>query len=78
MKNLAPVNENNDIPRRKDIDAVDKSLEELGLDTVLIGGEQTTVSEDDGGDNVYTFWDIQGQPHTITVKNGSKGSQGIQ
>ena len=55
-----------------------KTLEELGLRTVLIGGEQTTVSKDDGGDNVFTFFDINGQPYTFTIKNGSKGSRGIQ
>ena len=42
----------------------------------LVGGEQTTTSEDDGGANVFTFTKADGQTATFTVKNGSKGSAG--
>lgn len=42
----------------------------------LVGGEQTTTSEDDGGANVFTFTKADGQTATFTVKNGSKGSTG--
>ena len=44
----------------------------VDLGTVLTSGEQTTVSADDGGTNVYMFSDGS----TIIVKNGSKGSKG--
>lgn len=44
----------------------------VDLGTILTSGEQTTVSADDGGSNVYTFSDGS----TIIVKNGSKGSKG--
>ena len=44
----------------------------VDLGTILTGGEQTMVSADDGGSNVYTFSDGS----TIIVKNGSKGSKG--
>lgn len=36
------------------------------------GGSQTTTSTEDGGANVYTFSDGS----TVTVRNGSRGSQG--
>ena len=42
----------------------------------LVGGEQTTTSEDDGGANVFTFTKADGKTATFTVKNGSKGSTG--
>lgn len=44
----------------------------IDLGTILTGGAQTTTSTADGGSNVYTFSDGS----TITVKNGSKGSNG--
>lgn len=45
----------------------------VDLGTVLTGGEQTTTSTADGGSNVYTFSDGS----TITIKNGSKGADGV-
>lgn len=42
----------------------------------LVGGEQTTTSEDDGGANVFTFTKSDGKTATFTVKNGSKGATG--
>lgn len=42
----------------------------------LVGGEQTTTSEDDGGANVFTFTKADGKTATFTVKNGSKGATG--
>lgn len=45
----------------------------VDLGTVLTGGEQTTTSTADGGSNVYTFSDGS----TITIKNGSKGANGV-
>lgn len=42
----------------------------------LVGGEQTTTSTADGGDNVFTFTKADGKTATFTVKNGSKGSTG--
>lgn len=42
----------------------------------LVGGEQTTTSEDDGGENVFTFTKADGKTATFTVKNGSKGATG--
>lgn len=44
----------------------------IDLGTVLTGGNQTAVSADDGGSNVYTFSDGS----TINIRNGSKGSKG--
>lgn len=44
--------------------------------TVLTGGSQTSSSSADGGSNVYTFTKSDGTTSTLTVKNGSKGSQG--
>ena len=66
MKNLAPRNDRNDIPRWGDIE------------DAIIGGEQTTKSTVDGGDNVFTFKDLKGQTHTLIVKNGSKGATGAK
>ena len=40
--------------------------------TVLTGGSQTSTSDEDGGENVYTFSDGS----TITIKNGTKGDAG--
>lgn len=48
----------------------------LGLGNAIISGSQTTTSSADGGSNVYTFTDVAGNTSTITIKNGSKGSQG--
>ena len=42
----------------------------------LIGGSQTNSSSDDGGNNVYTFTQSDGNTSTLIVKNGSKGSTG--
>lgn len=42
----------------------------------LVGGEQTTTSTTDGGNNVFTFTKADGKTATFTVKNGSKGSTG--
>lgn len=44
----------------------------VDLGTVLTGGSQTSTSNEDGGENVYTFSDGS----TITIKNGSKGGTG--
>lgn len=38
--------------------------------------EQTTVSEEDGGENVITVTLTDGTVSTFAVKNGSKGSRG--
>lgn len=48
----------------------------IGLNSAIISGTQTTTSSADGGSNVYTFTDASGESSTITVKNGSKGSPG--
>ena len=64
MKNLAPRNDSRDILRWGDVE------------NAIIGGEQTTISTVDGGDNVFTWMDLKGRPHTFTVKNGTKGSPG--
>ena len=44
---------------------------------LLKSGKQTTTSNDDGGANVYTFTDTKGNTSTFTVKNGHKGSNGV-
>lgn len=44
----------------------------VDLGTVLTGGSQTSTSDEDGGENVYTFSDGS----TITIKNGTKGDTG--
>ena len=66
MKNLAPRNDSKDILRWGDVE------------NAIIGGEQTTKSTVDGGDNVFTFKDLKGQTRTLIVKNGSKGSAGAK
>lgn len=48
------------------------------LPPYLSGGEQTTTSSADGGSNVFTFNRTDGETFTLTVKNGSKGSQGAR
>ena len=48
----------------------------LNLSHTIISGSQTTTSSADGGSNVYTFTDSEGDTSTFTVKNGSKGSTG--
>ena len=40
--------------------------------------EQTTISEEDDGNNEITIGLTDGSFHTFTVQNGSQGSQGIQ
>lgn len=54
----------------KNLTPDDNRIVDLG--TVLTGGEQTSTSAEDGGSNVYTFSDGS----TITVRNGSKGTNG--
>ena len=44
----------------------------VDLGTVLTGGSQTSTSDEDGGENVYTFSDGS----TITIKNGTRGDAG--
>ena len=44
----------------------------VDLGTVLTGGSQTSTSDEDGGENVYTFSDGS----TIVIKNGTKGDAG--
>lgn len=44
----------------------------VDLGTVLTGGSQTSTSDEDGGENVYTFSDGS----TIVIKNGAKGDAG--
>lgn len=44
----------------------------------LKGGEQTTTSKEDGGENVFTFTRSDGETATFTVKNGTKGATGAQ
>lgn len=64
-----------------DIDVLQSDLAALAVKKdipadYLVGGEQTTTSEDDGGANVFTFTKADGKTATFTVKNGSKGSTG--
>lgn len=64
-----------------DIDVLQSDLAALAVKNdipadYLVGGEQTTTSEDDGGANVFTFTKADGKTATFTVKNGSKGSTG--
>lgn len=66
---------------RGDIDVLQSDLAALAVKKdipadYLVGGEQTTTSEDDGGANVFTFTKADGKTATFTVKNGSKGSTG--
>lgn len=58
--------------KQNGIELIPDSTRVIDLGTVLTGGEQTSTSTIDGGSNVYTFSDGS----TITVKNGSKGSNG--
>lgn len=48
----------------------------IGLDSAIISGSQTTMSTADGGSNVYTFTDVSGNTSSIIIKNGSKGATG--
>lgn len=64
-----------------DIDVLQSDLAALAVKKdipadYLVGGEQTTTSEDDDGANVFTFTKADGKTATFTVKNGSKGSTG--
>lgn len=64
-----------------DIDVLQSDLAALAVKKdiptdYLVGGEQTAISEDDGGANVFTFTKADGKTATFTVKNGSKGSTG--
>lgn len=56
-------------------EAVENELKE-STSTVIVSGEQTETSDEDGGTNVYTFTDASGKTSEFTVKNGSKGSKG--
>lgn len=40
----------------------------------IVSGEQTTISEEDDGVNVYTFMDSKGNASTFEIRNGSKGN----
>lgn len=44
------------------------------LPVVLTGGSQTTTSTASGGSNVYTFTKSDGTTSTLTVKNGTNGT----
>lgn len=44
----------------------------------VVSVRQTTTSSADGGSNVITVTLSNGQTSTFTVKNGSKGSQGVK
>ena len=73
----AVLNENGNI------DVAKSDLSALAVKTdiptdYLKGGEQTTTSAEDGGDNVFTFTKADGKTATFTIKNGSKGSTGAQ
>ena len=46
------------------------------LKHTIINGEQTVISEEDGGVNVFTFTDFDGTTKTLEVRNGNKGSKG--
>ena len=46
------------------------------LSNVLVGGEQTEVSTEDDGVNVFEFTDMSGNRKSFKVKNGSRGSKG--
>lgn len=64
-----------------DIDVAQSDLAALAVKKdiptdYLVGGEQTTTSAADGGDNVFTFTKADGKTATFTIKNGSKGSVG--
>jgi hypothetical protein len=39
----------------------------------IVRGEQTTISSEDGGENVYTFTSADGTTDTFRCRNGSKG-----
>lgn len=62
----------NEIERAK---TVENEVKE-SLSTVIVSGEQTQTSDEDGGVNVYAFKDASGKTSEFTVKNGSKGSKG--
>lgn len=47
-------------------------------ENILIGGSQTSTSDVDKGENIYTFTDYEGDESTFVVKNGSQGSVGPQ
>lgn len=55
-----------------DNDGVSKLWAKIKEKFLMKGGSQTTTSTADGGANVYTFSDGS----TVTVRNGSRGSQG--
>lgn len=42
----------------------------------IVSGSQTATSNDDGGENIFTFTTNGGEPKTFVVKNGTKGSKG--
>lgn len=69
------LNENGDINVGESDLAALAVKDEIPTD-YLKGGSQTTISEEDGGSNIFTFTKADGQIATFTVKNGSKGSQG--
>lgn len=69
------LNEKGDIDVSKSDLAALAVKKEIPTD-YLVGGEQTTTSEDDGGVNVFTFTKADGKTATFTVKNGSKGATG--
>ena len=42
----------------------------------IVKGEQTTISEESGGINVFTFTNANGETDTFEVRNGEKGEKG--
>lgn len=54
-------------------DYADKLVE--GLD-YIVAGEQTEISTEDGGLNVYTFTTAKGETSLFEVRNGLQGSKG--
>lgn len=59
-------------------DILTKWEKELGSANVIVSLEQTQTSVEDNGINIWTATFHDGSTRTLEVRNGSKGSQGIQ
>lgn len=59
-----------------DIESAIESVRQDIPTDYLTGGSQTSTSEEDEGENIFTFTKSTGETATFTIKNGSKGSKG--
>lgn len=71
------INALEEIPKKEDIiSEVQIALENLSKAEGIASIEQTTISAEDGGDNIITITTTSGNKYEVALRNGSKGDRG--